>query len=110
MDRGVMDQLREDLGDGPVREVVATFLDRTPATLAELRAAASRNDVEAIRRAAHAVKGTSATLGAKRLADECAELERMARSGDVPDATARVAAVEASYHGAKAALEAELKP
>ena len=105
-----MDQLREDLGDGPVREVVATFFDRTPATLAELRAAASRNDVEAIRRTAHAVKGTSATLGAKRLADECAELERMTRSGDVPDATARVSAVEASYHAAKAALEAEIKP
>jgi HPt (histidine-containing phosphotransfer) domain-containing protein len=109
LDPGVLDRLRADLGgDDPVRDVVATFLERTPTVLADLSAAAARDDVEAMRRVAHGIKGTSATLGAARLAEQCAEIERLARSGAVPDAAARVAAVEASYRAAEAALTAKL--
>jgi CheY-like chemotaxis protein/HPt (histidine-containing phosphotransfer) domain-containing protein len=107
IDRVVIGQLREDLGDGPLREVVATFLDRTPAAIAELRAAASREDGEAIRRAAHAIKGTSATLGAIGLASVCDEIERLARSGDVKGAAGRVRTAEESYRVVEPALERE---
>jgi HPt (histidine-containing phosphotransfer) domain-containing protein len=103
----VIGQLREDLGDGSLREVMATFLDRTPAALAELRAAASREDGEAIRRAAHAIKGTSATLGATRLAEECGEIERLARSGDVKGAAVRVRTAEERYRAVERTLEGE---
>jgi CheY-like chemotaxis protein len=109
IDRRVLDQLREDLGGAaPVGEVIATFLEKTPAILAELRDAAAQSDGERIRQAAHTIKGTSATLGARRLAERCAELERMGRAGDVAGAAERVTAVEVAYRSVEAALAAAI--
>ena len=107
-DRGVFDQLREDLG-GPaaLRDVIETFLDKTPAVLMALRDAATRADAGGLRQAAHMLKGTSATLGARQLVEQCAELERLARTGNVPDADARVGALTASYRTLEAALKTE---
>jgi len=109
IDRGMLEQLREDLGgSAPLREVIATFLEKTPAALAALRDAAARADTEALRQSAHMIKGTSAMLGATDLAARCAELERLARSGIVPDAASRVAAIEESYRHVGAALTGEV--
>jgi HPt (histidine-containing phosphotransfer) domain-containing protein len=87
LDRSVLEQLREDIGgDEGLRDVIATFLAQTPSTLATLRDVAGRGDAAGIRRAAHMIKGTSATLGRLALADHCAEMERPRGSGDVTDA------------------------
>jgi HPt (histidine-containing phosphotransfer) domain-containing protein len=59
---------------------------------------------DAIRRAVHMIKGTSAILGARPLAEQCAELEHLSRSGVVQDVATRVAAIEASYRKVEAAL------
>ncbi|PWU24574.1 MAG: hypothetical protein C5B48_05680, partial [Candidatus Rokuibacteriota bacterium] len=108
LDRAVLDQLREDLGsDAPLLDVISTFLARTPVVLATLRAAAGRADADGMRQAAHTIKGTSATLGARELAGQCEELERLARTGVVPDATRWVAAIEASYRKVAAALKTQ---
>src|SRR5262249_32485717 len=70
IDHGVLDQLREDLGgNARLHEVIVTFLDKTPAALASLHDAARRGDADAIRRAVHMIKGTSAILGARPLAE-----------------------------------------
>jgi signal transduction histidine kinase/DNA-binding response OmpR family regulator len=109
IDRAVLEQLREDLGGtAPVGDVIATFLEKTPSVLAELRDAAARNDADGIRQTAHTLKGTSATLGARNLSGRCAEVERLGRMGDVPNAEARVSAIEASYRRVEAALRAEV--
>jgi CheY-like chemotaxis protein len=109
LDHGVLDQLREDLDDAAaLRQVVAAFLERTPSMLTELRDAAARGDTAAILAAAHAVKGTSATLGALALSEQCAELERLARAGDMPEIVARVAAVETLYVAVDRDLRAKL--
>ena len=109
IDRGVLEQLREDLGGrAPLREVIATFLEKTPAALGALRDAAGRADTEALRQNAHMIKGTSAMLGATQLAERCEELERLGRSGSVPDAANRVAAIEESYRQVGAALTGEV--
>jgi signal transduction histidine kinase/DNA-binding response OmpR family regulator/HPt (histidine-containing phosphotransfer) domain-containing protein len=110
IDRAVLDQLREDLGgNAPLRDVIVTFLDNAPAALAALRDAAVRGDADAIRRAAHTINGTSAMLGARSLTEQCAELERLGRSGLVPDAANRVIAIEASYRKVEAALTATVQ-
>ncbi len=110
IDRAVLDQLREDLGgNAPLHDVIVTFLDNTPAALAALRDAAVRGDADAIRRAAHTINGTSAMLGARSLTEQCAELERLGRSGLVPDAANRVIAIEASYRKVEAALTAAVQ-
>jgi CheY-like chemotaxis protein len=105
LDRGVLDQLRDDLGGiAPVRDIILTFLEKTPPVLATLRDAAVRADVGALRQAAHMVKGTSAMLGACALTQQCAELELLGQAGIVPDAVARVRAIEVAYQKAEAAL------
>jgi CheY-like chemotaxis protein/nitrogen-specific signal transduction histidine kinase/HPt (histidine-containing phosphotransfer) domain-containing protein len=111
LDRTVLDQIREDLGGtAPLRDVILTFLGKTPAVLATLHDAAERADDDAIRRAAHSLKGTSALLGARALAEQCAELERLDQSALVAAALGRVRAIEASYRKVEAALTAEIGP
>jgi signal transduction histidine kinase/CheY-like chemotaxis protein len=108
LDRRVLDQLREDLGDAAaLREVVSTFLDRSPSVLLALREAAARGDVAAVSASAHALKGTSATLGAFALSSLCAELERLARAGSMSDVVTQVPAIEAEYGSVDRALRAE---
>jgi HPt (histidine-containing phosphotransfer) domain-containing protein len=109
LDRDVLDQLREDLGETAAREVITSFLDQTPSVLSALRDAAARADVPSIRRAAHMIKGTSSTLGARELSEQCAEIERVGQTGFIADAGARVIAVEASYRTIEAALKAEIE-
>jgi signal transduction histidine kinase/CheY-like chemotaxis protein/HPt (histidine-containing phosphotransfer) domain-containing protein len=106
-DPGVLDQLREDLGGPALREVIETFLGRTPSALSALRDAAARADANGMRQAAHMIKGTSAMLGARELSEQAAEIERVGRAGSVQDAATRVAAVEASYRTLEAILQAE---
>jgi signal transduction histidine kinase/DNA-binding response OmpR family regulator len=109
LDRTVLDQLREDLGDGDtVRDLITTFLDKTPAVLATLQQAAARGDVTGVRQAAHMLKGTSAMLGAQALSERCAAIERDAKAGDVAGAKAGIVAAEAAYRDADAELRAEL--
>jgi signal transduction histidine kinase/CheY-like chemotaxis protein/HPt (histidine-containing phosphotransfer) domain-containing protein len=110
VDRRVLEQLREDLGGNPpLRDIIVSFLETTPEALVTLRDAAARADVDAIRRTAHMLKGTSAMLGARPLAEQCAELEHLSRSGHVADAVSRVTAIEASYRKVEAALSAEVE-
>jgi signal transduction histidine kinase/CheY-like chemotaxis protein/HPt (histidine-containing phosphotransfer) domain-containing protein len=110
LDRDVLDQLREDLGGtAALREVIRSFLDQTPSVLSTLRDAVERADVPSIRRAAHMIKGTSSTLGARALSEQCAEIERIGQSGYISDAGSRVIAVEASYRTIEAALKAEIE-
>ena len=110
LDRDVLDQLREDLGGtSALREVIRSFLDQTPSVLSALRDAAARADVSSIRRAAHMIKGTSSTLGARELSEQCAEIERIGQTGCIADAGSRVIAVEASYRTIEAALKAEIE-
>jgi len=110
LDRDVLDQLREDLGGtAALREVIRSFLDQTPSVLSALRDAAARADVPSIRRAAHMIKGTSSTLGARELSEQCAEIERVGQTGCIADAGLRVIAVEVSYRTIEAALKAEIE-
>jgi len=109
LDRDMLDQLREDLGGTALREVIRSFLDQTPSVLSALRDAAARADVQSIRRAAHMIKGTSSTLGARELSEQCAEIERIGQTGCIADAGSRVISVEASYRTIEAALKAEIE-
>jgi CheY-like chemotaxis protein len=109
LDHEVLDQLREDLGGtAALLPIVSTFLERGPAMLTELRHAAARGDVRAVLAASHAMKGTSATLGALALSEQCAELERLAHADSMTDVETRVAAIEMLFGAVDRALRAEL--
>jgi two-component system sensor histidine kinase/response regulator len=59
-------------------ELTALFLEDAPARVAELEAAVRHADRDALRRAAHQLKGTAATVGATDVARLAADLERAA--------------------------------
>ncbi|MBN8455716.1 Hpt domain-containing protein, partial [Accumulibacter sp.] len=104
---GFPERLDVDLLDHPIRQlpgpngellvqkVVAAYLGDAPTRLAQLQAAAAAGDAEALRRAAHALKSSSANVGAEPLAALCKELEALGRQGDVDGAGTLLAAAEA---------------
>ena len=87
--------------------MIATFVDGSPRFLASMRGAAARNDASGVRQAAHALKSSSAMLGAMTLSTRCGELEHASRAGIVADAVTRVAEIENLYRAAMVALQAE---
>jgi two-component system sensor histidine kinase/response regulator len=68
-------------GAALVNKVIGAYLVDTPARLVQMQEAATAGDPEALRKAAHGMKSSSANVGAERLAGLCKELETMGRRG-----------------------------
>jgi CheY-like chemotaxis protein/HPt (histidine-containing phosphotransfer) domain-containing protein len=69
-----------------VIELVATFLESAPATVAELSDSLEQADAERLRRAAHTLKSNAATFEADALATLCRQIEQLAAEGHVAEA------------------------
>jgi HPt (histidine-containing phosphotransfer) domain-containing protein len=72
-----------------VVELIDLYLEDAPRKLALMLEAAAGADEESLRRAAHSLKGSSASLGAFGAASLCAELERT----DCRDSSGRAGAL-----------------
>jgi signal transduction histidine kinase/HPt (histidine-containing phosphotransfer) domain-containing protein len=84
LDERVLAGLREYQRSGEpdfLNHLISVFLDDLSLRLESMRNAQTRGDLETLRSAAHALKGASGELGAKRLYELCAQLEATARSG-----------------------------
>ena len=69
-------------GASLVEKVVTAYLAETPPRIAQLRAAVDAGDTDTLRQVAHALKSSSANVGAEKLAALCKKLEMLGRSGD----------------------------
>jgi len=58
-----------------VAELVALFVEHTPPKLAQLAEAIETHDLDALKRAAHSLKGSSANVGAQGMQRVCQQLE-----------------------------------
>ncbi len=67
-------------GSGLVVEIVEAFLDSVPQSLRALRGAAVRGDSATVERLAHSLRGSCGIVGARRMADRAAAIERRAWS------------------------------
>ena len=76
-----------------LRELITIFRADAPALLERIRKAATSKDAEALRRAAHALKGALGTLDAPRAYQAAIGVEEAARSGDLSKARARIDAL-----------------
>jgi PAS domain S-box-containing protein len=85
-----------------LKELAGLFLDACPGWLAELREASERRDALGLRRAAHTLKGSAATLGARVAAETAQRLETMGQGNDL-------AGVEDTYQALVQELE-RIKP
>jgi two-component system sensor histidine kinase/response regulator len=77
--------------------LVKTFRQDVPSRLDALRAAASNGDAEDLALAAHALKSSSGTVGAKRMYAVAATLERDAIDGRLDGATASIDLLAAEF-------------
>jgi two-component system sensor histidine kinase/response regulator len=93
-------------GPDPVREYIGLFLEEAPSQLAAVHAALAGTDPDAVRRAAHTLKGSARTIGTAQLAAKAEEIERHARAGALEAAAAQACALDAAYARAAEALAA----
>ena len=91
-----------------VHEVIVLFLDSAAPRLAALHQAVARGDARTLEQEAHTLKGSAATLGARRLAAICEELQARGRAGDMPGASALLPQLDAEFARVRTALSAEL--
>jgi len=79
-----LDEMRRRLGDDDlIAEITAIFLADCPVRLAEIKTAVDARDRDAIRTAAHALKGAAGAVSAAPVAECARALERMAEAGDI---------------------------
>jgi signal transduction histidine kinase/CheY-like chemotaxis protein/HPt (histidine-containing phosphotransfer) domain-containing protein len=107
LDEEVLAELRSIGASNPafLPEVIALYLDDVPVRINALGQAIAAGDNEAMWRAAHAFKGASANLGARRLVDLCAAIEKEGRNGQANVAQVLFEALEIEFRAAAAALE-----
>ena len=106
LDEAIVGSLMSVDDDGSLMdEVVATFLKIAPVRLAAIRKAARGNAVQ-LERAAHSFLGSCGNLGCRRMADLCARLEVLGRSGSTEGAPDLARALEEEYAAVKPHLEA----
>jgi HPt (histidine-containing phosphotransfer) domain-containing protein len=112
LDMTTIDYLRQlKKGDGPtvLEKAIGMYLDHAPNALDELRRRLAEGDATAVWKIAHGLKSSSASLGAKQLAQKIGEFEGKARASDLTDAEARLAHIESEYQRVCAALQETLR-
>jgi HPt (histidine-containing phosphotransfer) domain-containing protein len=81
IDISVLTSFAESQGDEEsdlVVELIDLYLTDSSRRLADMRQGLATSDESLLARAAHALRGSSGTLGAWQLAESCEELERLA--------------------------------
>jgi len=74
VDMATLDMLKEVMEDGFVN-LLETYINDSKVRLDDLQNALAAGDGEAVRRAAHSLKGSSGNLGANRMAALCLDVE-----------------------------------
>ncbi len=89
LDHGVIADLREigcDSADDVIGVLLRMFFEEMPNRLAAIGNFSRTADFTELARAAHRMKGSSAVIGARRLAGICGALESIGERGAAPDA------------------------
>jgi two-component system, sensor histidine kinase and response regulator len=108
LDARVLAGLREYQRPGDsdfLTHLISVFLDDLSLRLESIRNAQTQGDLGTLRSAAHALKGASGELGAKRLHALCAQLEATARSGILGGAQPLASEVEHEAVRVRRAME-----
>jgi HPt (histidine-containing phosphotransfer) domain-containing protein len=89
-----------------IAELIDLYLQSAPRLVAAVREAAATGDTASLSRAAHNLRGGSASLGAWRVAAVCEEIE-VARPLSSHEAAALAARLEEEFESARLSFEAE---
>ena len=100
-------RLSEVTGRPLLREIVESYKAETPKRLEKLRDARRRGDAKEFTFVAHSLKGSSAQIGATRVAAASAALEERGRRGDLDGAEGLLTDLEREIERAMPLLEKE---
>ena len=92
-----------------VGELVGEYRTDGAVRVADMRAALAAGQAEDLRRAAHTLKGSSASLGALDLADACRSVEGRARDGELDGLGPDVDAIATEFDAVVAGLDARTR-
>ncbi len=104
LDQDAIDGLVEAIGLESLNEIVEVLRSTAPPLCARIAKAVTDRQSDALRSAAHQLKGSSANLGAVRLPALCLELERLGSAADFAAAAPLVDKVADEYRQLDAAL------
>jgi two-component system, sensor histidine kinase and response regulator len=93
-------------GEAFLQRVVGLYLTEAPKQVGTLEQAVKHADADALRRAAHSLKSTSATIGARDLAQLAKELEELGRAERLAEVGDRVDRLRGEYENVTRALQA----
>ncbi|MCZ2293174.1 MAG: Hpt domain-containing protein [Burkholderiales bacterium] len=107
LDRRALDRLREldpHGRQGLLQRVLRTYVASLTAQLETIEAANGRGDVRQLRFTVHALKSSSAAVGALALSEGCAEIEHFLRDRERMPAAATIDALVTQGHAVLAAV------
>jgi two-component system sensor histidine kinase/response regulator len=88
-------------------ELIDLYLEDTPHRIAALQESLATTDALSLKRAAHSLKGSSANLGARRVAALCEELEQTASNDSFSKVRALLRELEQEFEHVQQAFAAE---
>ena len=109
IDLAVIDSLRAlDRPGKPSRVVraVSRFVEAARPLVATVRESCDKRDADAMWRAAHSLKSSAGALGARHLAQRCAEIEAAGRNAAIDETKPLVATLDADLDAAIRGLQA----
>jgi len=112
IDRHVLAQIRTLQEEGEpdiLRTLFDMFAEDAPRRLAAIREAMAERNASVLARQAHALKGSSANLGASHMATLCATLENLGDTGLLETADSTLSELESEFERVTRAFEAELR-
>jgi hypothetical protein len=109
LDRAALDALRALPGKSGnlLGRVIGVYLDSSPELTERIDRALRSDDTESLHAAAHALRSSSANVGATELARLCQRIEALARTADLRAAADAVGALQKEYGRVTEALRRE---
>jgi CheY-like chemotaxis protein/HPt (histidine-containing phosphotransfer) domain-containing protein len=112
LDRRVLESIKNMAGtkaESLVAELIAIYLEDSPQLLHLIREAVLTDNPDSLRRSAHTLRSSSASLGSLSLSKLCKELEDLGRSGTTTGAAEQLEQLEVEYKRMTIALQSECK-
>jgi CheY-like chemotaxis protein/HPt (histidine-containing phosphotransfer) domain-containing protein len=107
LDGRALEELRKYVDEG-IDEIVSTFLEQAPLRIGQIAHSAGTGDARALFLAAHALKSSSALVGAVMLSEVAERLELIGKQGRVEEAGALIAVVQREFAQVEPALRSLL--
>ena len=84
------------------------YLDQSRSQIDQLKTAVAENDCDAILTISHQLKGSSANLGANKLADVCSRLESAAKENQLNDSASLFSEIQGTFERTQVQFQAQL--